>query len=84
MRFIAVLCLLVTLTIWAKMTLGHKEIESPFTCEYEGSPLRTLTLTNSRAVEDLGAPLQRWAEDNGYKFQVGSPFGQKGSIMFQI
>lgn len=64
--------------------LGRMEIESPFVGEYEYSPLRTLTLTSSRDVEDLTAPLQHWAESSGYKFRVGSPFGQKGSIMFQI
>ena len=84
MRLGIALCLLVVLIIGAKMTLGRMEIESPFTGEYEWSPLRTLTLTNSRDVEDLTAPLQHWAESSGCKFRVGSPFGQKGSIMFQI
>ena len=83
MRFGIVLCLLIMVIIGAKMTLGRMEIESPFTGEYEGSPLRTLTLTSSRDVEDLTAPLRHWAESNGYKFRVGSPFGQKESIMFQ-
>ena len=66
------------------MTLGRMEIESPFIGEYERSPLRTLTLTSSRDVEDLGAPLKQWAEGCGYKYRVGSPFGQKGSIMYQM
>lgn len=84
MRIGIAFCLLITLIIGAKMTLGRMEIESPFTGEYESSPLRTLILTSSRDVEDLGAPLRHWAEGNGYKFRVGSPFGQKGSVMFQI
>ena len=84
MRLGIALCLLVILTIGIRMTLGRMEIESPFIGEYESSPLRTLTLTSFRDVEDLGAPLQQWAEGSGYKFRVGSPFGQKGSIMFQI
>ncbi len=84
MRLGMALCLLMILTIGIHMTLGRMEIESPFIGEYESSPLRTLTLTSSRDVEDLGIPLQQWAEGCGYKFRVGSPFGQKGSIMFQI
>lgn len=84
MRLGLALCLLVILTIGIHMTLGRMEIESPFIGEYERSPLRTLTLTSYREVEDLGAPLQRWAEGSGYKFRVGSPFGQKGSVIFEI
>ena len=84
MRLGIALCMLMILTIGIRMTLGRMEIESPFIGEYERSPLRTLTLTSSRDVEDLGAPLKQWAEGSGYKYRVGSPFGQKGSIMYQI
>ena len=84
MRFGVALCLLVVLFIGVKMTLGRIEIESPFAGEYEHSPLRTLTLTSFRDVEDLTAPLRDWAESSGYKFRVGSPFGQKGCILFRV
>ena len=84
MRFGIALCLVATLVIGGRTMLGRTEIEGPFTGEHEGSPLRTLILTSSRDVEDLTAPLQQWAEGSGYKFRVGSPFGQKGAIMFQI
>ena len=84
MRLGIALCLLVILTIGIRMTWGRMEIESPFIGEYESSPLRTLTLASSRDVEDLGAPLRQWAEGNGYKYRVGSPFGQKGSIRYQM
>ena len=84
MRFGIAPCLLLALIIGVNMTLGRMEIEDPFTGEYENFPLRTLTLTSSRDVEDLTAPLRHWAEGNGYKFRVGSPYGQKGSILFQI
>lgn len=84
MRFGIALCLLVTLVIGVHMTLGRMEIEDPFTGEYENFPLRTLTLSSSRDVEDLTAPLRQWAEGIEYKFRVSSPYGQKGSILFQI
>ncbi len=52
--------------------------------DYEYSPLRTVTLTSSRDVADLVAPLRKWAESDGYKFHVDSPTGELGSISFDI
>ena len=66
------------------MTVGYTKIEDPFEGEYENFPLRTLTLTSSREVENLTVPLQQWAENHKYKFRVSSSTGQKGSILFQI
>ena len=84
MRFGIALCLLVIMVIGVHMTSGRMEVGDGLTGEYDSSPLRTLTLTSSRDVEDLGPPLRQWAEGSGYKFRVGSPFGRKGSILFQI
>lgn len=84
MRIGFLFVVLIMFAIAVKMMSSRVKIEDPFIGEYEHASLRTLVLKTSRNVEELIAPLQQWARDNGYKFRVGSPTGAAGSISFQI